>query len=383
MTTDTHKPKILLAGTQMATGGAQKVLLVMADWFCRHGYTVDAVFFYDRENLEQNWKETYVFPITNLNAWQKGGSSLKKGLQLLGGLRRFYRMLKNGGYSAVIPFTHHCNLLALPPAWLAGVPVRMASHHGPILGFPAWQNRVHTLLVNSQAATHLAAVSHQIKRQAVQDGIKEDKITVIHNGINPPQVDPADRARTRAALGVKDDQPLILAVGRVTLQKGFTYLLQAMPQIISSFPNALVVIAGDGPLRPELEQEAKSLGVGEHVRFLGFRQDVPQLLAAADLFAMPSVFEGFPIVLLEAMVMGKAVVASRVQGVDEIVVSGQNGVIVPSQDVPALAQAVVVVLEEPAYAAAMGVAARKTVLDGFTLDSMCRKYEALILDALP
>ena len=117
MTTDTHKPKILLAGTQMATGGAQKVLLVMADWFCRHGYTVDAVFFYDRENLEQNWKETYVFPITNLNAWQKGGSSLKKGLQLLGGLRRFYRMLKNGGYSAVIPFTHHCNLLALPPAW--------------------------------------------------------------------------------------------------------------------------------------------------------------------------------------------------------------------------------------------------------------------------
>ena len=97
MTTDTHKPKLLLAGTQMATGGAQKVLLVMADWFSRHGYDVDAVFFYDREGLEQRWKETSDFPITNLNAWQKGGSSLKKGLQLLGGLRRFYRIARPGG----------------------------------------------------------------------------------------------------------------------------------------------------------------------------------------------------------------------------------------------------------------------------------------------
>lgn len=383
MKTDTPKPKILLAGTQMATGGAQKVLLVMADWFFRHGYPVDAVFFYDREGLEERWKEAYDFPITNLNAWQKGGSSIKQAIQLLGGLRRFYGMLKHGNYGAVISFTHHCNLLALPPAWLSRVPVRMASHHGTILAFPVWQNRLHTLLVNSPAATQLAAVSHQIKQQAIHDGIKADKITVIHNGINPSQVDPADRAVIRAELGLTEDQPLILGVGRITLQKGFTYLLQAMPQVISRFPNATAVIAGDGPLRPELEQEAKALGLDKHVRFLGFRQDVPQLLAAADLFAMPSVSEGFPMVLLEAMVMGKAVVASRVQGVDEIVVSGENGVIVPSQDAPALAQAVVNLLEDPTRAAAMGAAARQTVQDGFTLDSMCSKYEALILGALP
>jgi len=382
MINNSPKPKILLAGTQMATGGAQKVLLVMADWFSRHGYDVNAVFFYDRENLEQRWKDTYNFPITNLNAWSKTGSALSKGVRLLKGLRQFYKMLKAGNYQAVIPFTHHCNLLALPPAWLAHVSVRMASHHGQILDFPAWQNRIHTWLVNSPAATHLVAVSQQVKQQSLEDGIQAHKITVIHNGINLPPDEPIDSSAVRAVLGINDNQPFILAVGRVTRQKGFTYLLQAMPQIISRFPNAVAMIAGDGPLREELEQEALALGVAEHVRFLGFRQDVPHLLAAADLFAMPSVFEGFPMVLLEAMVMGKAVVASRVQGVDEILISGENGLIIPPLDPPALAQAIIQLLENPSHAAAMGTTARQTVLDGFTLDVMCRKYEALILDAL-
>ncbi len=118
-------------------------------------------------------------------------------------------------------------------------------------------------------------------------------------------------------LGLHPDGLLVLSVGRLTEQKGHIYLLEAIPGIIEQFPSTVFAIAGDGPLRAELEARAERLGISKSVHFLGMRSDVPALLQMAHIFALPSLWEGLPIALLEAMAAGLPVVATRVEGVEE------------------------------------------------------------------
>ncbi|MEJ5202886.1 MAG: glycosyltransferase, partial [Anaerolineales bacterium] len=142
---------ILFVGSQMAVGGSQMVLLQLADWFHAQGYHVAAAFFYDRDGLAEKWQERYSFPVVDLQAWKKGPALLKP-LWLVRGILRLFLLIHRERFSAVMAFTHHSNLLALPLAWLAGIPVRVASHRGRILGFPRWQERLHAWMVNSRLA---------------------------------------------------------------------------------------------------------------------------------------------------------------------------------------------------------------------------------------
>ena len=135
------------------------------------------------------------------------------------------------------------------------------------------------------------------------------------------------------------DAPLIGAVARLTHEKGIDRLIRAAPTVVAKCPEVRFVIVGDGPERPLLEAEAGRLGVDAHFHFAGHRADVGELLPAFDLFVLPSLREGLPFAVLEAMSAGLPVVATRVGGVPEAVAEGVTGLLVPADDPDALADA--------------------------------------------
>jgi glycosyltransferase involved in cell wall biosynthesis len=361
----------------MATGGAQNVLLTLAQWFQRQGYCVVVAFFYDRDGLQSSWEQEYSFPVINLGGWTFTGSVLQKGGLLVSGLLRLYRLLISRRFQVVMTFTHHSNLLGLPVAWAAGVPVRVATHHGRIHNFSSQLERLHAWMVNSRITTRLVAVSASMREAAIEEGVKPERISIIPNGIELHPTDLQARTRARQLLGVGPDIPVILSVGRLTPEKGHTCFLDAIPGILAQIQDAHFFLAGDGILRSNLEQQAKRLNIDSRVTFLGMRQDVALLLAGADIFVLPSISEGLPLALMEAMSAELAVVASDVGGVKEVVGDGKTGLLVQPGNPAGLTCSVVNLLNDPKERIRLGEAARKLIEEKYSLDRMCNLYAQL------
>ena len=207
------------------------------------------------------------------------------------------------------------------------------------------------------------------------EGIGPEKIRTIPYALEYPIGVKGDGIREE--IGLEPDTPLVVAVGRLVEQKGHRYLLQAWPTVIAARPDARLLVVGDGPWRARLAEEARALGVTDTVTFTGWRRDVPAILAAANLCAHPSLWEGFGLVLLEAMAAGTPIVASRVSSIPEIVLDGQIGWLVPPRDRTGLAEAILRLLADPERCRAMGEAARRRVLETFSPERMVRATEAV------
>lgn len=373
---------ILLLGTQMATGGAQKVLLDQARWFHQRGHKVFAVFFYDKEGLQPSWQTLSDFPVINLKAFQKGRAGIVNGVFLVKGLFSLWRLLRREKIDVIETFTHDSNLLALPIAWLARVPVRIATHHGVIEGFPRWRERLHTWLVNHNIAHSLVTVSEKTRQIALAEGVKSERISVIQNGISPVTFESGSRLAVRQEAGIGADDLFLLAVGRLVYQKAHAVLVSAMPAVLQEFQNAKVGICGDGVLRRDLETQIASLGLEGSVKLFGQQNHVAKFLSCADVFVLPSRWEGLPIALLEAMSAGLPVIATKVEGVDEVVVEGVHGLFAPVDDADALAQVILQLLRDPEMRARMAVAAKQRVNEMYSLDRMGAQYLDLMLRLL-
>jgi glycosyltransferase involved in cell wall biosynthesis len=377
---------ILFLATQMAVGGSQHVLLTLAHWFHQRECRVIVAFLYDRDRLSQQWQAEIPFPVINLEVRQ-GKSGIFKIYYFLRGVFRLFSLMVRERFVAVITFTHHSNLVGMPLAWLVGVPARVAAHRGRIDKFPRWLERLHGATINSGIASCLVANSEHVRNQAITfEGVKSEHIVVIPNGVGREYSLPADDflfndasvASTRESLGVSRQVHLILSVGRLTNQKGHIHLVNALPHVLGRFPNIKVILAGDGAMRQVLEERVMELGIGDAMLFLGTRSDIPALLAAADIFVLPSVSEGMPNALLEAMGMGVPVVASRLGCVEEIVTHGENGYLVSPGDAGALGDTILYLLENPDLRLKLGRAGRELVEKKYTLEQMCVSYERII-----
>jgi glycosyltransferase involved in cell wall biosynthesis len=374
--------KIVLLGSQMAVGGAQRVLLDQACWFHENGYQVTAAFFYDKENLQTQWCSRYPFPVVNFEAYKLNANAFANFIRLLTGVLRLWRFLRRRKFDVIEAFTPDSNILGIMIAWLARVPVRVATHHGHIEGAPKWRKRLHGWLVNLGFAQHMVAVSDQVRRIAVdEEKVEPERVSVIQNGIAPVVIDRDSRELRRhleRELDILPDDFIYLSVGRVTRQKGHTYLLDAIPGLLDRYPqNNVFLIAGDGHQRARLEQKAVDLGIDAVVRFLGTRPDIPELLSSADFFVLPSLWEGLPLALLEAMSVGLPVIATQVEGVESIITAGKNGYLVPPKDVDALTSAMVKARENPGEAQRFGKSNREMIHQKFTIDRMCQSYQSI------
>ena len=287
--------------------------------------------------------------------------------------------------SAAKPTVFHAHLnwplacrYGLVAAKLSRVPAIVATSH---LYFPVPVERFGRLKQHLQASLidRYIAVSNEVKKRLCNDlGITELKVRVVHNGIQLAPFDVPTDSNLRGLLVNGHERPIVFTPARLHPQKGHTYLLEAAAQI----PDALFVLAGDGPDRDSIKQLVRRLGLEARVRFLGQRQDIPQLLASCDLFVLPSLYEGLPISVLEAMAAGKPVIATATGGTDEAVVNGSTGILVPPGNSTELAAAIRRLLTDRGLAAQFGAAGRSRAKQMFSSDSMVcgvtRVYDELI-----
>ena len=374
---ENQKTAILLLGSQMETGGAQHNLLSLAAWFHENGYPVTTAFLYDKEGLHDLWRARYDFPIIDLKSRRWGAPIARNILLLPGGLLRLFFLMISSRFVVIETFTHHANIIGIPLAWITRIPVRLAQHRGRFKTLSAWQETLHTWISNSKMTSWLLVNSRGSYQQAVEEGIHSDKIIVIPNGINLTEVSPEERLRIRNELNAHDTH-LVLSVGRLRYEKGHTFLIQAAGKVLEQCPDTMFVLAGDGTLRRELEAETQRCGVSERVLFLGTRSDAQLLMAAADVFVLPSRTEGMPNALLEAMGMGASVVASWLGGTEEIIEHNVHGLLVPPEDVDALSSAIIDLLIDENRRRRLARAGQKHIHENFTLPVMCQRYVELI-----
>jgi len=194
--------------------------------------------------------------------------------------------------------------------------------------------------------------------------------SVIHNGLEAPALPPTP---------LPFDAPRLLCLGRLHVKKGIDVALRAFESIVERFPKTRLIIAGDGPARPELEQQANARGLNRLVDFLGWvaPKDVPNLINACSIVLMPSRAESLPLVALQAALMARPVVGTRVGGLPEVVVHGQTGLIVDQDDSEALADASISLLARPDIATQLGQAARRRAQKEFSWERHVGAYDGL------
>jgi glycosyltransferase involved in cell wall biosynthesis len=234
---------------------------------------------------------------------------------------------------------------------------------------------------------HFHAVSGAVKDAAVQAlGIDPDRITVIGRGRVPDRLgepSPERRLRARAALGVRRDARVVVTVGRQEFQKAQGDLITAFDRVAEERPDAELILVGPkGNQSEEVEARIKQSGHRDRIRSLGHRDDVPDILAAADLFAFPSLYEGFPGAVIEAMALGLPVVASKLPTLREVVEEGGSGVLVPARDPKRLAEAMGRVLDDAQNSRRLGDRGRELFLTRLTAEQSHRRmldlYQRLV-----
>lgn len=295
---------------------------------------------------------------------------------------QLYRLFRREKYDLVHTHLIHADLYGTLAAKLARVPLVMSTKHNEDTfrynSFLNFLNRT----INGQV-DHAIAISESLKRFTVEkEGVNQTKITRIYYGLNPDsllQDKPDYSVRREFSIGVSD--PLVGVIGRLTVQKGHRYLLEAFSKVVSAVPSAHLLVVGDGPLRRGSEDLAERLGMASRVIFTGWRDDVQRILRALDVVVMPSLWEGFGLVLLEAMAAAKPIVASRVGAIPEIVIDGETGLLVPPKDVKALAQGIVTLIHNPEMAYEFGERGRDRLARKFSTQKMVERtqqvYESL------
>lgn len=357
--------KVLQLIPTLDRSGAEKQMVLLAKGLPRDRFHVEVATLTRLGPLEAELREAGI-PVKAI------GKHLKVDPIALLNLSRF---LKARAFDLVQTWIFAANTYGRVAARMAGVPVVVVSE----MAVDLWKGRIDRAIDRglSTWCDRLVGNSHAVVEFYQQLGVPKDKLAMIYSGIeneSPPQVDPC---AVRAELAFEVEAPLILFAGRLADQKRVDDLLKALDLLQYVQPDARTVIAGDGPLRDRLEETSHAYQLDDRVKFLGHRDDVPRLMAAADLVVLPSAYEGLPNVILEAMRFRKPVVATAASGTTEIVVDGQTGLLVPIGNPPLLARAIRDVVRDPALAARLGEAGRARVEAHFRANTMVAQFAEL------
>ncbi len=267
--------------------------------------------------------------------------------------------------------------------WLGGLAAKCAGV--PALSTRRMDRRVkpglRTRWLYGSVMQRVAAISPAVERRLREGGVPAERIRLIWSAIDPATLAPsAPRDVLRERLGASPETRCLLVAANLVHRKGVDVLLEALAR--GPREDTVLWIAGDGEARAALEAASARHGLTDRVRFLGRRDDVADLLEACDVFVLPSRQEGLGVAALEAMARARPVVASAVGGLAEAVVDGETGLLVPTDDAPALAAALGRVLDDAALVARLGAAGSRRVAEHFLADAMVDAYEELYREIL-
>ncbi|MFQ5640276.1 MAG: glycosyltransferase [bacterium] len=222
------------------------------------------------------------------------------------------------------------------------------------------------------------SVSHATAKWLVEKrGVSKQKVMVIPYGVNLELFHEGGNEALRKSLGVSEKETLIGVVARLHPQKGHRYLIEAAESLVRDFPALKFAFVGDGELRTELEQRIKAAKLEKHFLFLGFRNDVKDLLRTFDIFVLPSLYEGLPNVILEAMASGLPVVATAVDGTPELIEDDVTGYLVPPKDPAALATKISALLKDEKRRHDFGSRGRRRIEEEYSLEKQVENFQNL------
>lgn len=359
----------------LGSGGAQEALLSLLKYFDRRRFQVEVATLHGQGHYWESCRQLGV-PLHSL--------SPHKYLPLY--LPRLCRLLQTGKFDLIHCHLAASSLIAPPLAALLGVPFIFNYDHNDMYRA---QQKLRLLLdrLANGLTDHIVAVSASTRDFLIrQEGVPAEKITLIYNGVDlerfQPAPDAAPRAAWRRAWGLPEYAPVVAGVGRLRPQKNFPLFLRAAREVLREIPQANFVIAGEGPDRGDLENLARDLGIAPQVHFLGYVSEMAALYAAVDVLLMTSLAEGTPLTVLEAMAMGVPVVATRVDGMAEVLEDGVDAYLVSLGDVAACAQRTCRLLQDQVLARRFSQAGRSKVRDHYSAVSMTRQVEKIYLKYL-
>jgi glycosyltransferase involved in cell wall biosynthesis len=299
---------------------------------------------------------------------------------------RFGNILRREKISILHSHLFNASLAASPVGRLCGVPaiietthVREAWRHGWLKGTYAIDRFA------GRFVDHYIAVSEANARYLIEEKkLPAKKVHVIHNGCDLKKFDPERKAPRglKKSLGFSEDDPVVVVLGRLEPQKGHRFLLQAHARVLREVPAVRLVCVGTGTLDQELKNQCHQLQIQDSVRFVGYQSNVADWLALADITALPSLFEGLPLVAIESLAAQRCVVATAVDGTTEVVINERTGLTVPPGSAQDLAEGIVRLLQKTELRHRLARAGRQWVLDHFSQEQQVRKTEELYLRVL-
>ncbi|MBI4834007.1 MAG: glycosyltransferase family 4 protein [Planctomycetes bacterium] len=381
-----RKIKVIQVITRLIKGGAQKVCLDLVEGLPKDIYEVYLVSGNATGSEGSLWeraKGVKDIKIRLVPEMEREISPLHDIVALL----KLYHHFKVIKPDIVHSHTSKAGFIACLAARMADVPVIIYSPHGhlfapqakiPSVSGSFWRLKLFYSLRKfaSSLATKVIALNHADKDEQVKLGLAgEGKYEVVYNGVDIPD----DGLLVNVSNQLRDDKPypVLVTVGRLTPEKGQVYLLDAVKELKVDYPDIRLVIIGDGSLKRQLKRHTEILGIEGNVSFPGIQDEIGPYLKDSDIFVLPSLYEAFGIVLLEAMANMKPVVASRVNGIPEVVEEGVSGILVPPAKSTELAEAIKKLAFDNELAQRIGEEGYKRVKMLFTREKMIIKFDKL------
>ncbi len=296
---------------------------------------------------------------------------------------KLYQIMKERNIHIVRTHKYRASLYGRIAASLARVPVVITSVHGNYRKDLRLKRKLANRIL-SNVTDRIVAVSESIKQDILKyDRIEPFKVIVINNGVDIIKFNPEGNFHNiRREFSISDSEIIIGFIGRLVPAKGLEYLINAFSLLSRELKNIKLLIVGEGSLLNILRERVKENAINQKVIFTGKRYDIPDILSAIDIFVMPSLAEGLPNSLLEAMAMGKPIIATTAGGIPEVIKDGINGILIPPRDVDSLATAMKKLLEDPFFSVKIGQGARDFVEKNLSNIATTKKWESLYMTLL-
>ncbi|MEK6622407.1 MAG: glycosyltransferase family 4 protein [Planctomycetota bacterium] len=295
-----------------------------------------------------------------------------------------YALIVKGGFDVVHCHTSKGGFLGRIAARLANARVIIYSPHGDIFEGYFGKTKTFVFTVLERFAARFTDKIITLTKNGISPYIKagigkESQFDYIYNGVDVASLEKkkCDTMQKRRELGIDAGSFVVVTAGRLVPVKGQAFLISAMSGIVKEAPNVMLVVLGDGELRSRLEEQARALKLEDRVLFTGMRNDVPEIVSCCDVFALPSVNEGFGVVLLEAMAVKCPIVATGVGGVPEVILDGITGILVPPKDPAQLAQAILKLMKDPQLSARLAGSGYQRLKTHFDIQITVSKTELL------